>query len=96
MRGSASDHAYKPVLEESTMEEGDPRDVEDEKAEEGRKSVGRTNMPTTVEQEEHARTHCPYRSWCRHCAKSRARNSPHGAGVFERKVKTTWRRYQKS
>ena len=33
-----------------------------------------------MEQEEHAMTHCPYRSWCRHCVQARARSSPHRAG----------------
>ena len=59
-------------------------EAEAEEEEEGRRSVGRKGpkMLKTVEQEEHARTHCPYRSWCRHCVKPRARNSPHGAGGF--------------
>ena len=46
---------------------------------EGRVSVGRSppKTPTTAEREEHARTHSPYRNWCEHCAKPRARNAPH-------------------
>ena len=53
-----------------------------DKRKEGRKAVGRKGpkMPTSMEQEEHARTHCPYRSWCRHCVQARARSSPHKAG----------------
>ena len=87
------------AVEESSMRECGPKEVEDEEGlsqsgetegeveEEGRTAVGRKrpNIPTTIEQEEHARTHCPYRSWCRHCVKSRARNSPHGAGVLRAK-----------
>ena len=42
-------------------------------------------MPTKVEQEEHARAHCPYRSWCKHCVQARARSSPHRAGEEARK-----------
>ena len=65
-----------PALEKSTIEGNDPREVEDgeglsqsgdaeaDEEEERRKSAGRTgpNMPTKIEQEEHARTLCPYRS----------------------------------
>ena len=63
-----------PVLEESRMSASDPKEVEDEEGlcqsgeteagteEEGRRSVGRKGpkMPTKIEQEEHARTPCPY------------------------------------
>ena len=52
---------------------------EEDEAQEGRASKGQklAREPTKVEREEHERTHCPYRSWCKHCAKPRARNSPH-------------------
>lgn len=55
--------------------------------EEGRKAVGRVgpNMPTKMEQEEHAQTHCPYRSRCRQCVQARARSSPHRVGQGSRK-----------
>ena len=67
--------------EEEDMKEGLSQDGETGE-EEGRKAVGRKGpkMPTKMEQEEHARTHCPYRSWCRHCVQARARSSPHRAG----------------
>ena len=66
--------------------EGLSQDGETEDAE-GRKAVGRTGpkMPTKMEQEEHERTHCPYRSWCKHCVQARARSSPHRAGEEVRK-----------
>ena len=66
--------------------EGLSQDGETEETE-GRKSVGRTGpkMPTKMEQEEHERTHCPYRSWCKHCVQARARSSPHRAGEEVRK-----------
>ena len=50
---------------------------------EGRASVGRQSpeTPTKAERGERSRTHCPYRSWCPHCVKSRARNAPHRACV---------------
>ena len=40
----------------------------------GRKSP---KEPTNVKKEEHERTHCPYRSWCEHCVRARARNGHH-------------------
>ena len=45
---------------------------------EGRASAGRQSpkMQTKAEREEHSRTHCPYRSWCPYCVKSRVRNAP--------------------
>ena len=84
-----------PTLEATRPEGEDPEKDEDESMtgseglsqdgetgeDEGRKAVGRKGpkMPTNREQEEHARTHCPYRSWCRHCVQARARSSPHRA-----------------
>ena len=61
------------------MEEESQEDSDEEERKEGRKSVGRKSPkePTKLEREEHERTHCPYRSWCHHCVKSRARNGPH-------------------
>lgn len=52
---------------------------------EGRKSVGRKSPkePTKVEKEEHERTHCPYRSWCEHCVRARARNGHRRSRVPE-------------
>lgn len=50
--------------------------------EEGRKAASRKGpkIPIKMEQEEHARTHCPYHSWCMHCVQARARSSPHRTG----------------
>ena len=52
---------------------------EDDEVNAGRTSKGQKppKEPTKAEREEHERTHSPYRSWCKHCVKSRARNSPH-------------------
>ena len=69
--------------EEDDMKEGEGlRQDGETREEEGRKAAARKGpkMPTTMEQGEHARTHCPYRSWCRHCVQARARSSPHRAG----------------
>ena len=63
---------------DTEAKEKDEEDTEgDEDHMEGKKSIGRRppRTPTKAEREEHARTHCPYRSWCEHCVKSRARNA---------------------
>jgi len=73
---------------EELADDGDLSDQED-RVEEARVAVGRKSpkMPTKAEMEEHARTHLPYRSWCRHCVRSRARNSPHRRKVEEDSLK---------
>ena len=65
--------------EEVDMKEEEEDDKSEDECEEGRTSKGKKSPkePTKAEKEEHERTHCPYRSWCKHCVKSRARNSPH-------------------
>ena len=71
------------VMEES--EEAMEEKEEDGESSEGRKSVGRKSPkePTKIEKEDHERTHCPYRSWCEHCVRARARNSHHRRQVPE-------------
>ena len=66
-------------IEAAEEEEGEETD-----SCEGRKSVGRKSQkePTKVEKEEHERTHCPYRSWCEHCVRARARNGHHRGRVL--------------
>ena len=61
------------------------KEGEKEESCEGRNSVGRKSPkePTKVEKEEHERTHCPYRSWCEHCVRTRARNGRHRRQVPE-------------
>ena len=63
-------------VSKDAMEE---EEEEEEESSDGRRSVGRLSPkgPTKVEKEEHERTHCPYRSWCEHCVRARARNSHH-------------------
>ena len=58
------------------------------RVEEGRSSVSRKPIkePTKAEREEHARTHCPYMSWCPYCVKSRVRNASHRKGACEEPV----------
>ena len=59
-----------------SIEGGEEEEGVEEESCEGRRSVGRKSPkePTKVEKEEHERTHCPYRSWCEHCVRARARN----------------------
>lgn len=54
------------------------RTGEEEEDEEGRKAVTRREVvgPTKKEREEHEATHCPYRSWCRHCVRGEAEIRP--------------------
>jgi len=57
--------------------EGD--DDEEDEVKEGRVAIGRKSPtdPTNKEMEEHELTHTPFRSWCEHCVKPRARNAHH-------------------
>ncbi len=64
--------------ERSEVEEAaDDGDLSDHEGgvKEARVAVGRKSpkMPTKAEIEEHARTHLPYRSWCRHCVRGRGK-----------------------
>ena len=65
--------------EQGAMEMEEVGSEEEDEVQEGRASKGQRppREPTKAEREEHDRTHCPYRSWCKPCVKSRARNSPH-------------------
>jgi len=58
------------------------RGEEDEQeGEEGRAAARSPKVykPSKEEIEEHRKTHCPFRSWCRCCVKGRANNSQHRA-----------------
>ena len=60
--------------------DGTPIKFEDEGAEEEVteiKKVKDVDSPTWQERKEHEMTHMPYRSWCRHCVKGRAREVAH-------------------
>ena len=35
------------------------------------------HKPTKEEREQHERTHCPFRKWCKHCIRGRGMNSQH-------------------
>ena len=68
---------------EAADTDGDVEAEEEEEVEgevdEARVAVGRKSPkdPTKKEKEEHELTHIPFRSWCEHCVKSRARNADH-------------------
>ena len=66
-----------------SIEEGEEEEGEAAESCERRTSVGRKSPkePTKVEKEEHEGTHCPYRSWCEHCVRARARNGPRRSRV---------------
>ena len=34
-------------------------------------------LPSEAEVEQHELTHLPFRSWCRHCARAKGKESPH-------------------
>ena len=71
--------------EESERGGNDVEGNDEEECEEGRASVGRKSPKelTIAGNAKHERTRCPYRSWCRDCVKSRARNAPHRKCVPE-------------
>ena len=51
----------------------------DEEQEEGErpKKIRTDSKPSKEEVEEHMLTHMPYRSWCEHCVKGKAKGKPH-------------------
>jgi hypothetical protein len=69
----------KPEKEDSDEDSCGVRGAEDD-AEHGRRWTSKVQDPRTPspeEREEHMKTHLPYRSWCRRCARGRAKQSPH-------------------
>ena len=55
---------------------GDPQG-EDESEEPDVKKNRIVHTPTRMEVEDHERTHCPFKPWCRHCVKGRGTNAQH-------------------
>ena len=43
----------------------------------GNKGLPHGIRPSDKEVEEHERTHVPFRSWCQHCVKGKAKSHPH-------------------
>ena len=65
-----------------------PREQEEgEEEEEARRAKGAAvpELPSREEMEEHRLTHTPYRSWCRHCVKGKAKGRPHHRGTEKEK-----------
>ena len=86
------------------FEEGEGMEVEE--AEGSEEEVNRADVvrrpkpardpgqPTRMEEEEHSMSHLPYRSWCQHCVRGKARASAHrrGGDTGEREKLPTTRR----
>ena len=66
-----------------SMDEDEEEGGEEADSCEGIKSVVRKSPkePTKVDKEEYERTRCPYRSWCEHCVRARARSGHHRSCV---------------
>ena len=75
--GGGQDSRGQEQREESSG--GDGLSDREEEGEEGREARGlRAPVKVTKEmREEHNKTHCPYRSWCKHCVEGRGMNMPH-------------------
>ena len=43
----------------------------------GSKGYNKPYQPSALEREEHERTHLPYRDWCPHCVRGRAKGDQH-------------------
>ena len=75
--GSSSEAtANQPMAQETGHD--DEREEEETNGE-GRAPIAMTvpEGPSSHEREEHRLTHIPYRSWCEHCVKGRARSRAH-------------------
>ncbi len=78
LRGDETPRAVEQSLSQGEVADTQQQDDRKE-GEEGRrprvlKDVVRVSKK---EREEHEATHTPYRPWCRHCVRARARNEPH-------------------
>ena len=85
------------AIAEEEQKEGPPEEGEGE-AEEGQppKPLRQPQLPSKKVIELHELTHCPYRSWCVHCRKSRGQAAGHYGKTEEEekeakeKAMTTW------
>ena len=76
--GDETPRAANPVNVEDDKEEKEDSDMESEVGEQIKIKRAMTPMrPSQKEIEEHELTHVNYRSWCIHCNKGKARNTPH-------------------
>ena len=77
--GKDSDETAEEVVVKEGLSRGEEEMVREPEGEEGRvaKGVKAPQRVSTEEREEHERTHTPFRAWCRHCVRGRAKNMPH-------------------
>ena len=78
----------KAESDEEMIQTGDMRAGADDPGSEETKSVKMKKtprQPSQREQEEHERTHLPFRDWCTHCIKAKSRNDPHKRETDEMK-----------
>ena len=62
---------------------GEVEDERDEDVEAGSRKMKKVNdpiKPSEDEVKEHAKTHLPYRSWCRHCVRGKGKEMSHRKG----------------
>jgi hypothetical protein len=82
--GDARNEPLRPLLVSEERKEGDEdRDQKDlGEGEEGRATKGARApvKPGRQEIEDHERSHIPFRSWCAHCMRGKAKASPHPGG----------------
>ena len=89
-------HEEEIEVEDKEMAEEEARDLEaDEDEEEGSPMKTRRGPkgPSKIEREQHEATHMPFRAWCPHCVKGRARNALHRKTTKETKPNKIKRPY---
>ena len=76
----AGTEAVSPNKESTGIEKWDNKDlmgIEDGEKGKSNKGLPHGIKPSQKEVEEHERTHLPFRSWCEHCVKGKAKSHPH-------------------
>ena len=79
--------------DDEKIEEGEIQCQPCLEGEEALDSVGLKTLyqPSREEIIEHERTHLPFRDWCEHCVRGRAKNDPHQESKDESTVsKVSW------
>ena len=69
----------KTATQDTREEQGGQEGKDEDEEEEAQEPVTRKapKGPTKEERERHEATHLPFREWCPHCVRGRARNRPH-------------------
>ena len=75
LEASKSNKAVSPKREdrEEDSESGEESEVEGRRP----RQLKETTDPTEKEVSEHNLTHLPFRTWCAHCVRGKAKNPPH-------------------